>query len=82
MQNGMVYASAVYEPFNGAAPSEYVDGKIPDRIKRAKSGWVDRPDDRPAQTSPVGEPLILAVFALLFGGIIAVRRKNKEASRH
>ena len=33
-----------------------------------KRNFPGRPDDRPADASPIGEPWLLLAFALLFGG--------------
>ena len=71
MTTGVAYSSNVYEPFNNTPPSEYTPegtstGGGPRRFPQ-------RPDINPGE-SPVGEPWIMAIFALLFGGIIAVRR--------
>ena len=76
MTGGATYSSTIYQPFNNAAPSEYVDGKAPSTTGR-RNGFGPRPDDKPAQTSPIGEPWILAIFALLSGGALAWKRKHK-----
>ncbi len=79
MTGGATYSSTIYQPFNNAAPSEYVDGKAPQQTsngpRRVLGGgggpeWGEGP-------CPVGEPWILAAFALLFGGVLAWKRKNK-----
>jgi hypothetical protein len=83
MTTGAVYASTVYVPFDSKTPASYSeDLAMADRgLRRAKQDFIQRPDDDPAQTSPVGEPWIMAIFALLFGGIVALRRRNRGASR-
>ena len=83
MTTGAVYASTVYVPFDSKTPASYSeDLAMADRgLRRAKQDFIQRPDDIPAQTSPVGEPWILLVFALLFGCIVALRRRNRGASR-
>lgn len=83
MTTGAVYASTVYVPFDSKTPASYSeDLAMADRgLRRAKQDFIQRPDDIPAQTSPVGEPWILLVFALLFGGVVALRRRNRGASR-
>lgn len=79
MTTGALYASTVYVPFDSKTPSAYSeDLAMADRgVRRAKQDFIQRPDDDPAQTSPVGEPWVLLAFALLFGGVIAIRKKNK-----
>lgn len=75
MPAGARYSVTVFEPFNNAAPSEYVNGKAPTGPNGRRNGFGPRPDDKPADTSPIGEPWILMAFALLFGGVIAWRKK-------
>lgn len=70
------YSATVFEPFNGACPSEYVDGKAPTGPNGRRNGFGPRPDDKPADTSPIGEPWILGIFALLFGGVIAWKNRT------
>ena len=79
MTTGAVYASTVYVPFDSKTPASYSeDLAMADRgLRRAKQDFVQRPDDIPAQTSPVGEPWILVVCAAIFGGVIAWRRREK-----
>ena len=85
LTTGAVYASTVYVPFDNTPPSMYSEAlAMADRGgRRAKQGLGDvpRPDADQGNTSPVGEPWILLVFALSFGGIVALRRRNKGASR-
>ena len=69
-----------YKPFHPAAPSEYdAEGNLPEDKasgRRKIGGFVDRPDTPPANTSPIGEPWILAIFAAMFSGIIAWRKRT------
>lgn len=83
LTTGAVYASTVYVPFDNTPPSMYSEAlAMADRGgRRAKQGFLPGMDDDPAQTSPVGEPWVMAIFALLFGGIVALRRRNRGASR-
>jgi len=76
---GAVYASTVYLPFDNTPPSSFAKG-IAANSEEGPSGrrkFVDRPDINIGE-SPVGEPWILVVFAVLFGGVIAWRRKNNK----
>ena len=67
MAGGSALSTTVYQPFNNTAPSEYSGrGYTPDI--GGKRNFPGRPDDRPADASPIGEPWLLLAFALLFGG--------------
>ena len=83
---GVAYATAMsmpamtYELFDKNAPSTYCtdENDATNELRKAGrhklGGFVDRPDTPPANTSPVGEPWILALFAFLFSGVIAWKR--------
>ncbi|MCR5533384.1 MAG: InlB B-repeat-containing protein [Paludibacteraceae bacterium] len=66
-----------YKPFHPAAPSEYdaegnvAEESVPERRKTLGGGpeWGEGP-------CPVGEPWILAIFAAMFSGIIAWRKRT------
>ena len=76
---GAVYASTVYLPFDNTPPSSFAKG-IAANSEEGPTGrrkFVDRPDINIGE-SPVGEPWILVAFAVLFGGAIAFRLKNKS----
>jgi hypothetical protein len=76
---GAVYASTVFLPFDNTPPSSFAKG-IAANSEEGPSGrrkFVDRPDINIGE-SPVGEPWILVAFAVLFGGVIAWRRKNNK----
>lgn len=68
--------TTIYTPFSATLPSAHAEavatgGNGPTGPRK---DFVHRPDDDPAQTSPVGEPWILILFATLFGGAVAWRR--------
>lgn len=71
-----------YKPFHPAAPSEYdAEGNLPEdkasgRRKMIGDDFGDRPDSPWSNDSPVGEPWILAIFAAMFSGIIAWRKRT------
>lgn len=75
MPAGARYSVTVFEPFNNAAPSEYVNGKAPSNSNGPRRGKILGPDTDPGQQFPIGEPWILMAFALLFGGVMAWRKK-------
>ena len=83
LQTSVQYKGTVYEPFDNTAPSEQNSEGISSSPNRApgkggvRNGFGPRPDDKPADTSPVGEPWILAAFAVLFAGVIAWRRAKE-----
>lgn len=74
------YNGTVYEPFSSVTPSEqsavgasYSPSDTPGGPRRSK---ITGPDTPPADEFPVGEPWILLVFALLFAGAVALRRRK------
>ena len=73
MQNGQNYQGTIYEPFDNTAPSEYnAEGK-------PRGGGVRRFPQRPdinIGESPVGEPWVLAAFALVFAAVVWMRRRK------
>lgn len=84
MTTGAKYSSFVYEPFDNTAPSESTaNGHGPRRAKKGDgwddSGFILGPDINPGQESPVGEPWVLALFALLFAGVMAWKKKSKSS---
>ncbi len=74
------YNGTVYEPFSSVTPSEqsavgasYSPSDTPGGPRRGK---ITGPDTPPADESPIGEPWIMAAFALLFAGAVALRRRK------
>ena len=74
------HEGTIYEPFSNSTPSEQssvgasqTSPAGPNRGKKFDTGG-----DSGQGPSPVGEPWVLAVFALAFGGVIALRRRVKE----
>ena len=84
MTTGVAYTSNVYEPFGTSTPAEYTEEQVRGTSSGGHSGprkgKILGPDTDPGQQFPIGEPWIMAIFALLFGGIIALRRGKKYIS--
>lgn len=80
MQNGQNYDGTIYAPFTTATPSEQAQQE-PNRAPRhpgtIRRGLIDGPNSGQGP-SPVGEPWILALFALLMAGGIAVKRRRNK----
>lgn len=82
LQTSVQYKGTVYEPFDNTAPSEQNSEGISSSPNRApgKGGgprtFYDGPESGQGP-SPVGEPWILAAFAVLFAGVIAWRRAKE-----
>lgn len=72
------YSATVFEPFNGACPSEY--SAVGTSTRTAGNGprrdKILGPDTDPGQQYPLGEPWILLFFAALFGGIITWKKRT------
>lgn len=84
MNTGTSFQSTVYEPFDNTAPSEQSavgSSSSPNRAQ-GKGGGIRKGFDTGAEYGrddqyPVGEPWILAAFAVLFAGVIAWRRAKE-----
>jgi MYXO-CTERM domain-containing protein len=77
------YNGTVYEPFSTSTPSEqsavgssYSPSDTPGGPRKGK---ITGPDTPPADESPIGEPWVMAAFALLFAGTLALRRRKARA---
>ena len=90
MSSGSSYTGTVYQPFSNTTPSE---ANNPTRLgpRREKidtgdegeggeggEGWIDKPDYGGTDLSPIGEPWIMALFALAFAGVIALRQYKRK----
>lgn len=84
MQNAQVmpttgYSGTVYAPFDASAPSEQSEAnanQAPGRHGKVKT-FYDGPGAGQGP-SPVGEPWVLAIFALAFAGVVAIRKTKKS----
>lgn len=83
MQNGQNHDGTIYAPFDNTMPSEQSSGpnKAPGKGGGIRNGFITGPDTPPANESPVGEPWVLAAFALLFAGVVWLRGRKKAIGR-
>lgn len=89
MQNGQNHDGTIYAPFDNTMPSEQCGPNKKGGVRKSDGddwtpGWGDEtpgPDTNAGQESPVGEPWILAAFALLFAGVVYLRGKKKAIGR-
>ena len=72
------YQPSVYEPFNNTPPSE--GGNAPRGISGRKNAFPGSPSDpgkeNTGKGSPVGEPLVLLLFAAVAAVFVAIRKKE------
>ena len=84
MQNAQVksttgYSGTVYAPFDASAPSEQSEANAnqapgrPGKVKTFIGG-----SETNQGPSPIGEPWVLAIFALAFAGVVAIRKTKKS----
>ena len=84
MQNAQVmpttgYNGTVYAPFDASAPSEQSEANAnqapgrPGKVKTFIGGG-----EANQGPSPIGEPWVLAIFALAFAGVVALRKTKKS----
>lgn len=89
LDSGGAYKGATYAPFDNTAPSEqsgYGPQRAPGKGGVRKSDgddwnpddFITGPDTPPGQQYPIGEPWVLAIFALLFAGVLALRKTKKS----
>lgn len=73
------YNGTVYAPFDASAPSEQSEANTnqasgkPGRVKTFIGGG-----ETGQGPSPVGEPWVLAIFALAFAGVVAIRKRKNH----
>lgn len=88
MQNGQNHDGTIYAPFDNTMPSEQSSrpNKAPGKGGVRKSDgddwnpddFITGPDTPPGQQYPIGEPWVLAIFALAFAGVVAIRKTKKS----
>lgn len=88
MQNGQNHDGTIYAPFDNTMPSEQSSGPNKKGGVRKSDGddwnpddFILGPDANQGKQYPVGEPWILAAFALLFAGVVYLRGKKKAIGR-
>lgn len=89
MQNGQNHDGTIYAPFDNTVPSEQCGPNKKGGVRKSDGddwtpGWGDEtpgPDANAGQESPVGEPWVLAAFALLFAGVVWLRGRKKAIGR-
>lgn len=88
MQTGSKYSGIIYAPFESATPAEQSNiGSTSGRHVRKSTisnngDWEDLPDYGQTDLSPLGEPWILAIFAVVFAGIIAWKNRTLKRDHH
>ena len=79
MQNGQNHDGTIYAPFDNTMPSEQSSG--PNKAP-GKGGGNPKTFLGGSETgqgpSPVGEPWVLAIFALAFAGVLALRKRKNH----
>ena len=86
MMTGNTYNGTVYEPFSTATPSDYSEVSTTSTSEESgRPGHIrkgfDIGGDTPPGPSPIGEPWIMAVMAVVFGGVIYLRRRRAAVKR-
>ena len=87
MQNGQNHDGTIYAPFDNTMPSEQCGPNKKGGVRKSDGDdwnpddFILGPDTPPANQSPVGEPWVLAAFALLFAGVVYLRGKKKAIGR-
>ncbi len=79
---GTVYSGTTYVPFDDAVPSDYsavgAQNAANARSGHVRKGFITGPDTDPGNQYPLGEGWVLAVFAVLFGGVVAYRQYERK----
>ena len=86
MMTGNTYNGTVYEPFSTTTPSDYSEVSTTSTSEESgRPGHIrkgfDIGGDTPPGPSPIGEPWIMAVMAVVFGGVIYLRRRRATVKR-
>lgn len=87
MQNGQNHDGTIYAPFDNTMPSEQCGPNKKGGVRKSDGdNWTPDdfilgPDANQGNQYPVGEPWVLAAFALLFAGVVYLRGKKKAIGR-
>lgn len=82
VMNSTRYSSPIYEPFSSTTPSELSDvgSNSNPHHGHIRRGFDTGPDTPPSEESPIGDALLpLLALALVFGGIILLRRRRSNS---
>ena len=74
------HKSSVYEPFSSAVPSEVntsFAGNAPDGITNRRGAFPHPSDPDHSNESPIGEPWIMLLFAVLAAVAIRIKTHSK-----
>lgn len=78
MMSGGAYKGTVYEPFSNTTPSEANSPARANGPRRTSQDGRNPGDATEATTeSPIGEPWVMVLFALVFAGVVAIRKRKK-----
>lgn len=80
MHTGVTYNGTIYTPFDNTVPSDHSNvGASYAPGRQLYTGNFDNPTDPGSQSneSPIGEPWIMVIFAILFACMTAWRQYNK-----
>lgn len=81
MQNGQNHDGTIYAPFDNTVPSEQCGpNKAPGKGGGKPKTFIGGPESGQGP-SPVGEPWVLAAFALVFAGVVWLRGRKKAIGR-
>lgn len=80
MQNGQNHDGTIYAPFDNTMPSEQSSGpnKAPGKGGGNPKTFLGGGPETGQGPSPVGEPWVLAIFALAFAGVVALRKRKNH----
>lgn len=80
MQNGQNHDGTIYAPFDNTMPSEQSSGpnKAPGKGGGNPKTFIGGGPEIGQGPCPVGEPWVLAIFALAFAGVVAIRKRKNH----
>ena len=87
MQNGQNHNGTIYAPFDNTMPSEQCGPNKKGGVRKSDGDdwnpddFILGPDANQGNQYPVGEPWVLAAFALVFAGVVWLRGRKKAIGR-